>query len=91
MKQGKRKMPRTNSNQDLLMEELRTIQSEMKSANMKLERLSVIADSTLSQTTKTNGRVNKLEERMNVHRGGLMVAYVIIVLIAVPLMIAWIK
>ena len=82
---------KTHLNQDIILEELRIIQSEMKSANTTLAKLSTTVESIDVQTTKTNGRVNRLEERVNIHRGGIYVAYVIMAIIVLPLIIAWIK
>ena len=49
------------SSQDILLEELRIIQSEMKSANISLGRMQTTLESVEAQTVKTNGRVNRLE------------------------------
>ena len=82
---------KTHLNQDIILEELRIIQEEMKANNILLAKLSTTVESIDVQTTKTNGRVNRLEERVNIHRGGIYVAYVIMAIIVLPLIIAWIK
>lgn len=71
-------MPRKGSNADIILEELRILQAEMKSNNQILTRVSTTLDSVEVQTTKTNGRVSRLESRVDFHRGGLYVAYIII-------------
>lgn len=38
------------------------IRGDLKTLNDRLVRLEELSESTLAQTTKTNGRVNKLEE-----------------------------
>ncbi len=63
------------SNQDILLEELRIIQSEMKSANITLGKVTTTLENVERQTIKTNGRVTKVEERLNMHRGGIIVAW----------------
>ena len=50
-----------SSNKDILLEELRIIQAEMKSTNISLGRMQTTLESVESQTLKTNGRVNRLE------------------------------
>ena len=59
------------STQDIILEELRTIQAEMKSANITLGRLSTTLDSVEQQVVKTNGRVNRLEMWRTAFVGGL--------------------
>lgn len=90
MKQGKKQMPRT-SIQDVLLDEVK----EQRKDSQEIRDILTEAVTTLrdikEQTTKTNGRVNRLEEQVNFHRGGIVVAYIIIVLVAIPVLIAWIK
>lgn len=69
-----KKMPKP-SNQDIILEELRIIQSEMKSANITLGKVTTTLENVERQTIKTNGRVTKVEERLNMHRGGIIVAW----------------
>lgn len=83
-------MPR-QSVQDILLEEIKQLREESLKQSTMLTRASTILDAIEQQTTKTNGRVNRLEERVNIHRGGIYVAYVIIAVIVLPLIIAWIK
>ena len=69
------------SNQDILLEELRIIQDEMKSANITLGKVTTTLENVEKQTIKTNGRVTKVEERLNMHRGGIVVAWALIGLV----------
>ena len=71
-------MPRNPSNTDIILEELRILQAEMKENNQVLRGVSVTLSSVEAQTIRTNGRVSELEERVSLHRGGLYVAYIII-------------
>jgi hypothetical protein len=75
-----KKMPKP-SNQDILLEELRIIQDEMKSANITLGKVTTTLENVEKQTIKTNGRVTKVEERLNMHRGGIVVAWALIGLV----------
>lgn len=90
MTQGERKMAR-KSVQDILLDEITQLREESQKQSTILTRVSTVLDSIETQTTKTNGRVNRLEEQVNFHRGGIVVAYIIIVLVAIPVLIAWIK
>lgn len=83
-------MPRT-SVQDILLQEMREMRDEVRSTKELLARIDERTENISEQTTRTNGRVNRLEERANIQRGGLYVAYVAIVLVAVPLFVAWLK
>lgn len=83
-------MPRT-SVQDLVLQEMREMREENRATKELLARIDERTESIKDQTQKTNGRVGKLEERANIQRGGLYVAYVAIVLVIVPLLVAWIK
>lgn len=64
-------MPRKGSPSDIILDELRILQSEMKANNMILTRVSTTLDSVESQTTKTNGRVSSLESWRNRIVGGM--------------------
>jgi hypothetical protein len=62
MKQTRGKaMPQKSSNQEILLEELRIIQSEMKQANISTARILTTLEAVEEQTKLTNGRVKKLE------------------------------
>lgn len=91
------KMPKT-SIQDLLLEEVRQLREDTKQIREEaqkhsniLTRVSTVMDAVEVQTTKTNGRVTRVEARLNIQKGGIFVAYVFIVLIAIPLFIAFLK
>lgn len=71
MNKGTKHMPRKGSPSDIILDELRILQSEMKANNMILTRVSTTLDSVESQTTKTNGRVSSLESWRNRIVGGM--------------------
>ncbi len=65
--------PKKSSNQDIILEELRIIQEEMKASNILLAKLSTTSESIEAQTIKTNGRVTKLEQVQNEQRGSIKI------------------
>ncbi len=83
-------MTRT-SIQDVLLDEVKEQRKDAQEIRDILTEAVTTLRDIKEQTTKTNGRVTKVEARLNFQRGGLFVAYIILVVIAVPLLIAWIK
>lgn len=77
-------MART-SIQDILIDEVKEIrkdaQTNLQNSQMTREMLVEIATTLKEvkvQTEKTNGRVTKVEERLNMHRGGIVVAWALV-------------
>lgn len=81
---------KTHSNQDIILDELRIIQSEMKANSILLAKLSTTSESIETQTIKTNGRVTVLETTQNEQRGSIKaLAWAMGVIVgAIPIIIA---
>lgn len=86
-------MTRQNS-EDRILQEIRIIQDdvkclfelrgEMKNIRGSLERIE-------TQTTRTNGRVDTHDALLNQYNGALKIMYIVIVLIAIPALIAFFR
>jgi hypothetical protein len=67
--------------QDLLLEEVKELRKDAQESRTLLIEVATTLKDVKEQTLKTNGRTSRLEERVNIHRGGIYVAYLVITLI----------
>jgi len=74
---GKQVMART-SIQDILLKEIQQLREDSRTQNTLLTEVATTLRDVKEQTTKTNGRVTRAEDRLNFQRGGIYVAYVAI-------------
>lgn len=78
------------TSEERLLQEIRIIQDdvkglielrgEFKNVRATLERIE-------TQTTRTNGRVDGHDAQLNQYKGALWILYIVVVLIAVPILI----
>ncbi len=93
MKARGNKMPTQKNNEviDLLRQISEKQDAQLEKINAihtKQEVMSYKLDSVETQTIKTNGRVSRHDTDINQAKGGLKVAYVLIFLLAIPVILA---